>query len=195
MCRRSVSSWVSPGPRVPMAPSWPPGGSTCPAAGAADTGTGPAPPGAVPPPGVRARWAKISRIRAARSSTWTPSSSDSTRCWEGTGVIHHHHVRPHGPTSSFTSAALPSPMKVRGSGRPCSGTRCPRTRPRSLQQIGQLLHGGVVGVFLGGQAVGVQAHQHRPVFRLLCLCFPSYRPPRGPQPRRQFSSVLPQSPQ
>ena len=68
--------------------------------------------------------------------------------------------------------------------------------PRSLQQIGQLLHGGVVGVFLGGQAVGVQAHQHRPVFRLLCLVFRhTVLRAAGRSPGVSFSSVLPQSPQ
>ena len=32
---------------------------------------------------VFARWAKMSRINPHRSSTWTPSSSVSTRIWEG----------------------------------------------------------------------------------------------------------------
>ena len=121
MCRRSVSSWVSPGPRVPMGlfppeavcrTRWPHmpvsrgsrywywASSTC-----------------SRPSRVRARWAKMSRMRAARSSTWTPNSSDNTRCWEGERALSKMtRSAPAFRTSSFTSAVLPSPIKVRASG-------------------------------------------------------------------------------
>ena len=63
---------------------------------------------------VRARWAKMSKIRPARSMTWTPISSVSTRCWEGESSLSKTtRSASWAWTRSVTSATLPSPMKVR----------------------------------------------------------------------------------
>jgi len=115
----------------------------------------------------------------------------------GQGVIHHHHVRPHGPHQLLHLSRLALADEGAGIGGVLVLEHGAHAHaPRSLQQIGQLLHGGVVGVFLGGQAVGVQAHQHRPVFRLLCLVFRhTVLRAAGRSPGVSFSSVLPQSPQ
>ncbi len=132
MCRRSDSSWVSPGPRVPMAPSW---RSRCfhiPVSRgsrylywARATWSRPSL--------VRARLAKMSRIRAERSITVTPSSSVSTRCWEGErGLSKITISAPRRSTSSLTSAALPSPMKVRGSGADLFCRTIPRQVPPAV---------------------------------------------------------------
>ena len=121
MCRRSVSSWVSPGPRVPMGEEpplavcrtrwvhmpvsrgsrylyWASSTCSCPSL-------------------VWARWAKMSRISPLRSSTLTPSSSPSTRIWEGDSSLSNT-ARSHSlaAISSFSSCTLPSPRKLRGSG-------------------------------------------------------------------------------
>ena len=49
--------------------------------------------------------------------TDTPSSSDSTRCWEGDRALSKITMSaPWAVASSLTSATLPSPMKVLGSG-------------------------------------------------------------------------------
>ncbi len=69
------------------------------------------------PSRVRARWAKMSRMRPERSSTLTPSSSDSTRICEGESSLSNT-ARSHSfaSMSSFISRTLPSPRKLRGSG-------------------------------------------------------------------------------
>src|SRR5438876_850034 len=82
MTRRSDSSWVSPGPRVPMPPprrsrwlhcptsrgsryeSWASSTWSCPSL-------------------VRARWAKMSRMSAVRSMTRKPSAWVRLRSWTG----------------------------------------------------------------------------------------------------------------
>ena len=121
MWRRSVSSCVSPGPRVPMGDEPPEAvcrtrwvhmpvrrgsrylycaSSTCNC-----------------PSRVLARWAKISRMSPERSSTFTPSSSDRTRIWEGESSLSKT-ARSHSfaSISSLSSFTLPSPRKLRGSG-------------------------------------------------------------------------------
>ena len=114
----------------------------------------------------------------------------------GQGVIHHHHVGPHGPHQLLHLSRLALADEGAGIGGVLVLEHGAHAHaPCGLQQIGQLLHGGVVGVFLGGQAVGVQAHQHRPVFRLLCLVFRhTVLRAAGRSPGVSFSSVLPQSP-
>src|SRR5437763_831823 len=80
--RRSTSSWVSPGPRVPTPPPsrercvhwrvrrgsryWSWASSTC-----------------ILPSRLRARWAKMSRMSALRSMTFRLSSRSRLRCWAG----------------------------------------------------------------------------------------------------------------
>ena len=121
MWRRSVSSCVSPGPRVPIGDEppeavwrtrcvhipvrrgsryWYCASSTCSC-----------------PSRVRARWAKMSRIRPERSSTRTPSSSSSTRICDGESSLSNTaRSQSLARISSRSSATLPSPRKVRGSG-------------------------------------------------------------------------------
>ena len=121
MCRRSVSSWVSPGPRVPM---------------------GLLPPEAVwrtrwvhmpvsrgrrywywasstwsRPSRVRARPAKMSRIRPLRSKTLVSRLSERTRIWLGLSSLSNTTRSQFSAfTRSFTSCTLPLPMKLPGSG-------------------------------------------------------------------------------
>ena len=85
------------------------------------------------PSRVRARWAKMSRIRAERSSTWTFSSSLSTRCWEGDRLLSKITMSASmARTSSRTSATLPSPMKVRGSGASFCWSTVPTHSPPAV---------------------------------------------------------------
>ena len=73
MRRRSVSSFVSPGPRVPMPPPSRDSAARCRRrAAAAGTAAAPAPPAACPPACARAR-AKMSRISCVRSMTLRPT--------------------------------------------------------------------------------------------------------------------------
>ena len=82
---------------------------------------------------VLARLAKISRMRAERSMTVTPSSPVSTRCWEGDrGLSKITMSAPSRPASSLISAALPSPMKVRGSGVDLFCSTVPRQIPPAV---------------------------------------------------------------
>ena len=114
--RRSVSSLVSPGPRVPMPPPCRErlllmpesrgsrylfcASSTCSL-----------------PSLVFARWAKMSRIRALRSSTGTPMISSSARILPGESSLSNiTMVDSVASTSIRTSCALPSPMKLWESG-------------------------------------------------------------------------------
>ena len=121
MWRRSVSSWVSPGPRVPMGLRPPPAvwrtrwlhmperrgsrywywaSSTCSL-----------------PSLVLARSAKISRIKALRSMTRHCMISSSALVWDGEiSLSNTSRSTWFCRTSSAISRALPSPMKVRGSG-------------------------------------------------------------------------------
>ncbi len=69
------------------------------------------------PSRVRARWAKMSRMRPERSSTRTPSSSLSTRICEGESSLSKTaRSQSLAAMSSFISRTLPSPRKLRGSG-------------------------------------------------------------------------------
>ena len=81
MIRRSVSSWLSPGPRVPM-PPWPRHGSRAGSGGAAGTRAGRARPGGGPRGSGRGgrRCRRISRLR---SMTLTFSRLSSAFCWLG----------------------------------------------------------------------------------------------------------------
>ena len=66
---------------------------------------------------MRARWAKMSRIRPLRSSTWTPVISVSTRSWEGDRSLSKMTMVAFSScTMRRTSSTLPSPMKLWGSG-------------------------------------------------------------------------------
>ncbi len=115
--RRSVSSWVSPGPRKPMPPfcrsRWVQprtrrvarcescASSTCSL-----------------PSKLRARWAKMSKIKPLRSNTRRPVSFSRLRSWLGVRVWSTSTT-----SASFSSAqarissALPDPTKYLGSGR------------------------------------------------------------------------------
>ena len=85
------------------------------------------------PSRVRARWAKISRIRADRSSTPTFSSSPSTRCWEGDRALSKMTISaPMVRTSWRTSSTLPWPMKVRGSGLSFCWSTMPTLSPPAV---------------------------------------------------------------
>ena len=119
ICRRSVSSCVSPGPRVPMGalvPAWrlrwvhmPVSRGSRYSYCASCTCSRPS--------FVRARWAKISRMSPLRSTTRTPSSSSIARACEGESSLSIT-TRSHSlfVTISFISCNLPAPRKLRGSG-------------------------------------------------------------------------------
>ena len=137
MWRRSVSSCVSPGPFDPMGPLplvpawrsrcvhmpirrgsryWYCASSTC-----------------RQPSFVRARWAKMSRIRPLRSSTCTPVSSVSTRICEGERSLSKMTIVACSCCTIFcTSATLPSPMKLCGSGFSRLWRIVPTTRPPAV---------------------------------------------------------------
>ena len=101
----------------------------------------------------------------------------------GQGVVEDHYVGPLGLHQLFDLGHLALPDEGAGVGAVLGLEDLPhRLSPRRLQQGGQLLHGLLVGVLLGGQAEGPQAHQHRPVECLLCACFghrPSVAGPPG----------------
>ena len=166
MWRRSVSSWVSPGPRVPIGLLPPPAvwrtrwvhmpasrgriywycaSSTC----------------SLPSP-VRARWAKISRMSAERSSTVHLVSSSRLRVCEGDRSLSNRmRLASFASASCRTSSALPSPIKVRGSG---AGTALQRHRDRfrarGLGQRAQLVHRALIRVLIGVKARAGQPDQH-----------------------------------
>ena len=165
MCRRSLSSWVSPGPRVPMAPScrsrwvhmpirrgsrylyW-----------ASSTWSRPS--------RVRARWAKMSRIRAERSSTDTPRSSDKTLCWEGDRPLSKITMSASMAwASSFTSATLPSPMKVRGSGLSLDWVTTPTHSPPAVSSRAESSSMDASSAF----SSGARAREDRPTSTALFL--------------------------
>ena len=129
MIRRSVSSWVSPGPRVPMPPpvrdrwvhsrvrrgswysSW-----------ASSTWRRPS--------WVCACWAKMSRISRLRSMTLTLSSSSSALCWAGRQlVVGDEHVEA-GLALGLRPAPRPCPCRRTSSGRRGGGSATRRRRPR-----------------------------------------------------------------
>ena len=115
MIRRSVSSWVSPGPREPMPPwvrerwvhsrvrrgswysSW-----------ASSTWSRPS--------WLRACWAKMSRISPLRSITLTPSRLSSAFCWAGdSSSSATSSVKPVSRFAGTSSSALPLPTYQLGS--------------------------------------------------------------------------------
>src|SRR4051812_26329011 len=142
--RRSVSIFVSPGPRVPTPPEPAP----------------PAPPPAPPAwrerdsPQPRSRgsmyviwasstcalpsrddacWAKMSRINQVRSMTLTFTISSSLRSWPGDSSPSQITVSaPVSITTSRSCLALPEPMKVAGSGL---GRRCMRPSSTSAPAV------------------------------------------------------------
>src|SRR5690606_21604079 len=116
--RRSVSSWVSPGPRRPIEPprwrsrwvqprtrrvamclSW--ASSTCSL-----------------PSWLRARWAKMSRIRPVRSTTRRSSAFSRLRSWPGvSGWFTSTRSAPVASHTALISSSLPLPTRVAGLGR------------------------------------------------------------------------------
>ncbi len=124
MVRRSVSSLVSPGPRVPMPP--PKRDIACPrpvkrgkaySNWASSTCNFPA--------RVWARWAKISKITWVRSTTLNPMRRSKLRPWAGdrsrSKTIK---LAPKVWADRATSSTLPSPITVWGWGR---SRRCRNT--------------------------------------------------------------------
>ena len=82
---------------------------------------------------VLARCAKMSRMSAERSITATPSSSESTLCWEGERALSRMTMSaPAASASAFTSAALPSPIKVLGSGASLFWSTVPTQTPPAV---------------------------------------------------------------
>ena len=89
------------------------------------------------------------------------------------GVVHDDHVRPHGIHQLLHLRHLALANEGTGIGGVLVLKHSAHAlAARRLQQVGQLLHGGVVGIFRLGQAVGVEAHQYCPVdgFFLLVFC-------------------------
>ena len=112
--RRSVSSWVSPGPRVPMPPAWrsrcfhmPVSRGIMYSSCASSTWSRDS--------RVRARRAKMARISSERSTTLISSSFSRLRTWAGersSSKIARSASR--SAAEALTSATLPFPMKVAG---------------------------------------------------------------------------------
>lgn len=67
--------------------------------------------------------------RAARATTWTPSSATATvtATCNGTGLVHRPLPRPPPPATALTMNAAPSPRPARTRAPPCC--RCRRTAP------------------------------------------------------------------
>ena len=123
--RRSVSILVSPGPRVPM----PPPPATRPPACRDSDSPQPRSLGSMYsswasstcalPSLLRACWAKMSRISAVRSITFTRTTPSRRRSWLGLSSPSQITVSaPASVTISASSAALPDPTYVAGSGLP-----------------------------------------------------------------------------
>src|SRR6266702_3761128 len=130
--RRSVSILVSPGPRVPM----PPPPATRPPACRASDSPQPRSRGirysswasttCALPSLLRACWAKMSRMSAVRSTTFTLTTPSSRRSWLGVSSPSQMTVSAPAPaTSAASSEALPAPMyeasqheRSRGLGEP-----------------------------------------------------------------------------
>src|SRR5690606_18154842 len=146
--RRSVSSWVSPGPRRPMEPprwrsrwvqprtrrvamcrSW--ASSTCSL-----------------PSALRARWEKISRIRPVRSTTRRCSAFSRLRSCTGvSGWLTRTRSAPVASAAAFTSSSLPLPIRVAGFGRSMralsnAATLAPADRARSANSSSSPSSGG-----------------------------------------------------
>ena len=136
ICRRSVSSCVSPGPRVPMGalvPAWrlrwvhmPVSRGSRYSYCASCTCSRPS--------FVRARWAKISRMSPLRSTTRTPSSSSIARAEKAARVGRLAGLQNHGD----------------------------RVRARGVHERGKLLHRNFGGALLGVHARCGKPREHRP---------------------------------
>src|SRR6266542_4047958 len=122
---RSVSSFVSPGPRRPIPPPWEP---TRPPACRLIASPQPRSRGSrycswasstcALPSLLLACWAKMSRISAVRSMTLTLTSASSVRSWLGESSPSQMTVSAAvASTTSRSSPTLPRPMYVDGSGR------------------------------------------------------------------------------
>ncbi len=115
--RRSDSSCVSPGPRVPTPP---PRRSRCchiPRIRWSEYSSWASSTWSLPS-AVWACWAKMSRITVVRSTTRIWSASSSARCWRGASSSSHTTTSASDSrTSSRSSSTLPGPRYVRGSGR------------------------------------------------------------------------------
>ena len=189
MCRRSLSSWVSPGPRVPMAPScrsrcfhMPSSRGSRYLYWASSTWSRPS--------RVLARWAKMSRMRAERSSTETPRSSDRARCWEGDRALSKTtRSAPALWTSSFTSATLPSPMKVRGSGASfCWSTTPTHAPPAVSSRAASSSMDSSVAFSARGR---LRALRPTSTARSIFCCVSLIEPPWGSQARFRASTISP----
>ena len=82
----------------------------------------------------------------------------------GKGIVKDDQVRPRVPDQLLYLGGLAfSDKGARFRGVPVLQRHAHANAPRRLQQGFQLLHGRLRGALLPGQAVGAQAHQHRPV--------------------------------
>ena len=114
--RRSVSSWVSPGPRSPMPPFWR-SRWVHPRTRRVDRCLSCASSTSSLPSALRARLAKMSRIRPARSSTRRPTRRSRLRSCEGDSSWSTRTTSAESASArSRISSALPLPTKKRGSG-------------------------------------------------------------------------------
>ena len=135
------------------------------------------------PSRVRARWAKMSRIRAERSSTDTPRSSDKTLCWEGDRPLSKITMSASMAwASSFTSATLPSPMKVRGSGLSLDWVTTPTHSPPAVSSRAESSSMDASSAF----SSGARAREDRPTSTALfffSVLFSVIDPPKWDFPR------------
>ena len=114
--RRSTSSWVSPGPRVPMPPACWESPPPRPRSRGRRYRNSASSTWALPS-GLRAFWAKISRITAVRSMAVRPNTFSRFRCWAGLSSSSKTTVSASTDRlNSAISSALPRPTKVAGSG-------------------------------------------------------------------------------
>ena len=158
ICRRSVSSCVSPGPRVPMGalvPAWrlrwvhmPVSRGSRYSYCASCTCSRPS--------FVRARWAKISRMSPLRSTTRTPSSSSIARACEGEIAL----VVRYDLLYFLQFARAEKAARVgRLAGLQNHGDR---VRARGIHERGKLLHRNFGGALLGVHARCGKPREHRP---------------------------------
>src|SRR5688500_10104743 len=100
------------------------------------------------PSWLRARWAKMSRIRPVRSTTRRSSAFSRLRSWPGLkGWLTRIRSAPVASAAAFTSSSLPLPIRVAGFGRSMravstAATPAPAERARSANSSNAPSSGG-----------------------------------------------------
>ena len=146
--RRSVSSWVSPGPRRPMAPPRWRSRWVQPRTSRVAMWRSCANSTCSLPSWLRARWAKMSRIRPVRSTTRRSSAFSRLRSWTGVSAwLTSTRSAPVASQAAFTSSNLPVPIRIDGLGLSMragrtAATRAPADRASSVNSSSTPSAGG-----------------------------------------------------